>query len=254
MGKKSRRNKNTTSKNPQARSASTTANNTDLSEEMIEALLSSLENSNDLQAAEESIRELFDLVKMDADKVRDGNACKDAAEKLVRLDGIRAIHSALKNWYEQSREFSELAMRSLFPITFFVPKARRNLIEVGGIDTILETAKKYEGCNLVRADAIALLNNLAAVHDKESKLKVSTSECIDRVTETMKEWPTDKYIQQSGCFYFLRIVQVEEVKPILRSKGTEQLLGEVIDHFEEKDEEVCRRAKETLNALSEQLS
>lgn len=180
----------------------------------------------------------------------DGERCNKVAKMIVSLDGVGTIHSALKDWHEQSEEFSETAIRCLISLTHLVKKLRTTIARIGGIKTILSIAKKHEENFIVRSRAVALLYYISHMHDNEMEEGVAADECTDLVLETMKKWPDDAYTHGAGCEYFHRIAELHNIKTKLRRDGICVVLANGIKFFGSDDileENAYKASKKALN-------
>ena len=85
----------------------------------INQMLRNLRKSNTVDEAVDAMDALDDEIDTE---LKDENTCKDAAKVIVELEGVGTIHSALKDWHEQSEVFSKLALGSLVQLTYLNEK------------------------------------------------------------------------------------------------------------------------------------
>jgi hypothetical protein len=212
-------------------------------EEHIRTLLRNLRSSDSVDQAVESMRALRKPLASDVD-----HEIKNATAIIVsELNGPAVILMALKEWYSQSQDFSNLAIRTLIQITCFVSKTRRFIAESGGIRTLVVTAKAFPGDYRINASAVGLFTNLSM--SESSRFDLAIEDCIDMVTDAMKKWPDDVYLQRCGCIYFSNICTIEQVQDRLHRKKVGILLSNLLEnfYFKEGSDDIYEIARDALN-------
>lgn len=211
----------------------------------VEKKLRNLRDSKTVATATEAIKALFRKVGSD-----DVSAKKQeiAARTIVQWEGVGTILFALKDWHLQSSEFARLAIGTLTHLTYYFNEVQRVLVRFGGVNTMLDAAKKHDTVMLVRSNVVGLLSNFSATDDYEAREEVATEECIEVVLETMKSWPNDNYVQTAGCDYFHNISVVDGMKTNLRNnKKICSIFGKIIDNFFDSNDEVYEAAKSAFD-------
>eukprot|EP00980_Cylindrotheca_fusiformis_P013209 scaffold3359_cov123-Cylindrotheca_fusiformis.AAC.13 len=204
-------------------------------------MLRALRDSSNVQEATDSVKELARIT--DSRFIQDTHERGRVANGIVRHSGVAVLIVALEKWHKESANFSYYAVVVLVSISKFGAKSCRSIAKIG-CKTVLDTAKTYEDDFFMRANILALLQNLSNVKDTAIKEEVASSECIDCVVETMKKWPMDSFIQSCGCDYFARIGNLDGMPMLFKNKKIGFLIGEVFDNFlEVNDDSVYESAK-----------
>lgn len=120
---------------------------------------------------------------------------------------------------------------------------------MGGIPTVLATAKKHKYVHRVIANVVGLLSNLVLsnVVDIRTKEEVARDDCIDIVVESLKMWPDNRFTLRRGCKYIYNIAEVVGTKRKLRGKGICSILGNVIDTYIDYDDDLYQKANKALD-------
>ena len=116
---------------------------------------------------------------------------------------------------------------SLQQICMFVDSTKEVIVKIGGIETLIGAAIKYPNDYFVRSNTIGLLRIFA--WNESTKRHVATEECTNMVMDTMKHWPSKEYIQEIGCKYFIRILEMKDVRQKLQGKQLGSVLGTAMD-------------------------
>lgn len=220
-------------------------NNIVPTEKEIEEKLQKLAESQSVAEAEQFMTQLNELCH-DGDEV-DGELRKDTARVIAKQSGVCIILLGLEKWYSDSQEFADQAIASLVLMTYFVPAITRHyLINAGGLPTVLAAADKYEKVFSVRAHSVALLCNLS--EDERGRRSVASENFMCLVIDTMEQWPSDDYIQECGCNYFIQVAKVQGMKPIFHQHRVCSLIANICDQFFDKsDNQVYKAAQQALN-------
>lgn len=165
-----------------------------ITDRQVSTLLRNLRRSRYASEALESVQELY--VPLNTETSREYR--QDAAEKIARLDGVATIQMALEKWYLESRELCDMAFQLLIRITFFAPRAKRFIVNSGGVTTIISAANahvKDKDYNF-QSSAVGLLCNLSLDIEDDLKREVADEECVDFVIKTMEMFPGKHYVQK----------------------------------------------------------
>lgn len=205
-------------------------------------LLSNLRKSKTVDGAEEAIKVLRDLTDDDTEAT-----AKTASDIITKSNfGMTLILLSLGKWYTESSKFSGTAIALLADITYSNEETKQVIVESGSLDIVMAAANKYPQDYMVRSNLLILLENITHNKDNVFHNEVTSSEHIDLVVNTMKDWPQDEDIQEAGCGYLVNIMAVEETKLELQGKKIGSLLMAAIENFQE-NEEVRMQAKEALD-------
>lgn len=204
------------------------------SEQEIGIMLQNLRESKTLEDATESIKALYSLL---SGQGTDQRLRATSAETMAQLNGVGAILMALQRWFPFPREeFSTFAIRSLIQICCYYPKAKDNIVNIGGVGTVLAAAEIHFEDTLVTANSVGLLCNLSS--DAGTKQDVANEKSIDFVVRAMKRYPNHRFIQRNGCAYLSCIGEIEGMNRTFRRREIDSLLLHTFNSFRERENEI----------------
>eukprot|EP00547_Thalassionema_nitzschioides_P008303 CAMPEP_0194227912 /NCGR_PEP_ID=MMETSP0156-20130528/43102_1 /TAXON_ID=33649 /ORGANISM="Thalassionema nitzschioides, Strain L26-B" /LENGTH=360 /DNA_ID=CAMNT_0038960409 /DNA_START=114 /DNA_END=1195 /DNA_ORIENTATION=+ len=140
----------------------------------------------------------------------------DSISRLAaRLEALGTILTAHQQWYAQCGNFSSHTLNSLTQTAGTDSMAWTFIVKIGGMKTILATAKMHETKYDVIIEVVELLWNIAVKADDEIKEEISTDECIDIVLEAMRRWPDKFTILATAKMYETKYSVIMEVLTLL---------------------------------------
>jgi hypothetical protein len=212
--------------------------------DQVRSVLRDLRTSQTIEKALEAIKNLYS--KLTSGEKKQINM--KIAEAITQWNGCGAILMALKDWHSESHDFCCRSIRSLVLITANVPIAKKNVVELGGVRTILKAAEKYPTDYFLRSNSVGLLHNLGMGVDDTIRKEIASEECLDLVIQTMKHWPDDKYTQKRGIKYLLAIGRMddEQATLTLQKKRVGLLFVNALDRFRNTNVEVKIIAQDAL--------
>eukprot|EP00547_Thalassionema_nitzschioides_P013194 CAMPEP_0194260998 /NCGR_PEP_ID=MMETSP0158-20130606/45801_1 /TAXON_ID=33649 /ORGANISM="Thalassionema nitzschioides, Strain L26-B" /LENGTH=180 /DNA_ID=CAMNT_0039001103 /DNA_START=106 /DNA_END=645 /DNA_ORIENTATION=+ len=160
------------------------------SKEQLDNFLKNLRNSNSIREATDALIVMVEELPSDITSghyiiMRDADSISRLA---ARLEALGTILTAHQQWYAQCGVFSLRALDSLARTAGTDSMAWSFIVKIGGMKTILATAKMHETKYDVIKVVLFLLWNIAIKADDGIKEEISTDECIDIVLEAMRRW------------------------------------------------------------------
>eukprot|EP00980_Cylindrotheca_fusiformis_P002837 scaffold672_cov126-Cylindrotheca_fusiformis.AAC.38 len=197
-------------------------------------LLRTLRESTTLQEATNTIKTLYALLG-GLEVTTSVRAA--SAEIIARFNGAGTIILALQKWFPfRGEDFTVYAIRSLIQICRYYPRAKQNIVNIGGVGTVLAAARFNPGDPLVNANAVGLFCNLSS--SRTTKQDVASEKCIDFIIRTMKNYPNHRFIQRNGCAYLSCIGEIEGMTDMFRRKDIDILLLQTFNNYRERQSQL----------------
>lgn len=218
-----------------------------LAKEQARSLLRALRDSQDEEEAERAMEALRDRITPDGDSDEEEDAGRTFSKLLVRLNGVPIILAALCKWHT-SKTFASFATIVLMNMTFYEPKSRQCIADLGGIRLLMDTASYNDDLDLA-ADILLVFNNIANDKKFDLKQEVATDDCLSFVLDQMYDYSEDDILQRNACAFLENISCVPKIRQELEERGIPKTLSKTAESFRDKDSTVVEHAKNALKLI-----